>query len=380
LTDIETKKVFYDKLTFIYLEMPKYNKTIDQLETRFDKWLYVTIGFNGAHGRIDSDHGILINYSTGQNVVVGGGGPNPNDPTLPSTGTFTTRHSAYLAVIDGFVGIGTTSPGKKLTIEGGSIRPAVGNSVDAGIYFPENPGGGGGDEAYIRYFAESGENTKLQIGNDNDADDDISFYQLGAERLTIYNGNVGIGTTAPDGKLEIASGNTKVKFGGSGNDGIHHLSCNRDFVFNTVVDASLNNPAFSFRTLSDFNDMSSYTPLMTITSMGNVGIGTITIPPGYKLAVDGKIICEKIKVIADVPSADYVFDKNYKLLPLNKLENYINTCKHLPDVPSAEEMKKSGIDLAEMNILLLKKIEELTLYLIKQDKRINELENECFNK
>jgi len=247
-------------------------------------------------------------------------------------------------------------------------------SVDAGIYFPENPGGGGGDEAYIRYFAESGENTKLQIGNDNDADDDISFYQLGAERLTIYNGNVGIGTTAPDGKLEIASGNTKVKFGGSGNDGIHHLSCNRDFVFNTVVDTSLNNPAFSFRTLSDFNDMSSYTPLMTITSMGNVGIGTITIPPGYKLAVDGKIICEKIKVIADVPGADYVFDKKYKLLPLNELENYIDTCKHLPDVPSADEMNRNGIDLTEMNILLLKKIEELTLYLIKQDKRINELE------
>ena len=107
---------------------------------------------------------------------------------------------------------------------------------------------------------------------------------------------------------------------------------------------------------------------------GNVGIGTTTIPAGYKLAVDGKIICERIKVIADVPGADYVFDKNYKLLPLNELENYIDTCKHLPDVPSADEMNRNGIDLTEMNILLLKKIEELTLYLIKQDKRINELE------
>jgi hypothetical protein len=103
----------------------------------------------------------------------------------------------------GNVGIGTTNPNKKLTVVGGSICPAVGNSSDAGIYFPTDPGGGSGDEAFIRYYVESGETTKLLIGINNDSDDRLSLYQYGAERLTIYNGNVGIGTTSPGYTLTV---------------------------------------------------------------------------------------------------------------------------------------------------------------------------------
>ena len=68
---------------------------------------------------------------------------------------------------------------------------------------PTNPGGGTGDEAFIRYYVEGGENTKLLIGLNNDADDDVSFYQAGAERMTIYNGFVGIGTTVPAAPLHL---------------------------------------------------------------------------------------------------------------------------------------------------------------------------------
>jgi hypothetical protein len=104
---------------------------------------------------------------------------------------------------NGNVGIGTQTPAAKLQVTGGAIMPAVGNSNQAGIQFPSNPGGGGGDEAFIRYFVTAGETTKLQIGIGNDADDSIGLVQAGAERLTVINGRVGIGTTTPEGTLDV---------------------------------------------------------------------------------------------------------------------------------------------------------------------------------
>ena len=71
---------------------------------------------------------------------------------------------------------------------------------------------------------------------------------------------------------------------------------------------------------------------------------------------------------------DYVFNKNYKLMPLNKVADYVKENKHLPDVPSAADVKKEGIDLGSMDAKLLKKIEELTLYVIQQQKQIDELQ------
>lgn len=119
------------------------------------------------------------------------------------------------------VGIGTSTPSKKLTVENGSIRPAMGNNENAGIFFPTDIGGGSGDEAFIRYFTQGGENTKLQIGINNDSDDDISFYQGGAERMNIYNGNVGIGDTTPNAPLQFSNTvvNRKiVMYEGANND------------------------------------------------------------------------------------------------------------------------------------------------------------------
>lgn len=95
------------------------------------------------------------------------------------------------------------------------------------------------------------------------------------------------------------------------------------------------------------------------------------------LSVDGLILAKEIKVaIAATHWADFVFEKDYKLTPLKVLEQYINTNKHLPGVPSAIEVESNGVNLAENNTLLLQKIEELTLYLIEQNKRIEKLEEE----
>jgi hypothetical protein len=105
--------------------------------------------------------------------------------------------------VTGKLGIGTTTPQSSLQVTGGAIMPAVGNDPTSGIQFPSDPGGGAGDEAFIRYFVQAGETTKLLIGINNDADDTLGFHQFGSERMTIRSGNVGIGTTNPQNLLHV---------------------------------------------------------------------------------------------------------------------------------------------------------------------------------
>ena len=95
---------------------------------------------------------------------------------------------------------------------------------------------------------------------------------------------------------------------------------------------------------------------------GNVGIGTTN--PTEKLVVDGKIIAEEVKV-QNVPASDYVFEPDYNLLSLQEVETFIKENKHLPDIPSAQEFKENGVGLGEMDNMLLRKVEELTLYVIQ---------------
>ncbi len=111
-----------------------------------------------------------------------------------------------------------------------------------------------------------------------------------------------------------------------------------------------------------------------ITYNGNVGIGTGSATPDEKLTVNGKIHAEEVIVDLNVPGPDYVFEKDYNLRNLNDLQAFVETNKHLPEVPSAKTMETEGVSLSEMNMLLLKKVEELTLYLLQQEQRIKELE------
>ncbi|UOB17887.1 tail fiber protein [Abyssalbus ytuae] len=100
---------------------------------------------------------------------------------------------------------------------------------------------------------------------------------------------------------------------------------------------------------------------------GNVGIGTIT--PDSKLTVAGNIHSQEVKVTVNA-GADFVFDKDYTLPTLEKVQEFIQQNGHLPEIPSAADMEQNGIHLSEMNIKLLQKIEELTLYTIEQEKKI----------
>lgn len=108
---------------------------------------------------------------------------------------------------------------------------------------------------------------------------------------------------------------------------------------------------------------------------GRVKIGNVpTGFDGYKLYVEQGILTEKVKVAVKGSADwfDHVFDKQYPLMPLPQLEQYIQQNKHLPDIPTTAEVVKDGVDLGKMNALLLKKVEELTLYVIQLKKELDE--------
>ena len=108
---------------------------------------------------------------------------------------------------------------------------------------------------------------------------------------------------------------------------------------------------------------------------GKVGIGVSN--PDEMLTVKGKIHTQEVRVdMSGVLVPDYVFAKEYKLKTLEEVEDFINKNSHLPEIPSASEIEKNGLMLAEMNMSLLKKIEELTLYVIEQNKRLEKVEKE----
>lgn len=110
--------------------------------------------------------------------------------------------------------------------------------------------------------------------------------------------------------------------------------------------------------------------------VGAVGIGTTAVG-SFKLAVEGKIGAREVQVTLSNPFPDYVFASNYKLRSLTSLENFINKNKHLPGIPSAAEVEKNGgVELGKLNTKLLEKVEELTLYVIELNKKVERLEKE----
>lgn len=121
--------------------------------------------------------------------------------------------------------------------------------------------------------------------------------------------------------------------------------------------------------LNHNNTSQTTTNLFTVKSSGNIGIGTTT--PDAKLAVNGNIHAKEVKVdLTGWP--DYVFKESYTLPTLEEVEKHIQEKGHLINLPSAKEVEANGVELGEMNKLLLEKIEELTLYTLQQQKLLDE--------
>jgi len=196
-------------------------------------------------------------------------------------------------------------------------------------------------------------------------------HSLGA--LNYFFGNVGIGTSMPTAKLEIANSTAwtaagwgkAIKLGRA--QSIELEAGIKKFGIGATSDTLL--------TFFSSDSDTSIMPIryhMVITNTGNVGIGTLY-PNAYKLAVEGTLGARRIKVTQQANWADFVFHPDYKLPALNDVEQFIQKNGHLPEIPTAAEVKENGVDVGEMNKLLLQKVEEMTLYLIQQQKEINEL-------
>jgi hypothetical protein len=240
----------------------------------------------------------------------------------------------------------------------GNSSVAIGNGANAT----------GNSAVVLGTWSLASGNTSIAIGNLVQATA-VNSVAMGFAAYGLKQSSIAIGSYATaDGQNAVAEGtwvsstaNGAMTFG-AGYDATNVLTNN---VTNGIM----------FGTRSNLPTM-FIAPATGINTTGGVGIGTTYVPGGYKLSVNGKIIAEEVRVELRANWPDYVFEKDYDLQSLPELETYIAQHGHLPNIPAAAEVAKEGIALGEMNAKLLQKIEELTLHLIAQDKRLKALEIE----
>jgi hypothetical protein len=343
---------------------------------------------------------------------------NPPKPITPK------KENQLRAAAIGNVGVGTTVPNEKLHVIDGNILlendyPFITNnsaySSNSGMELQEG-------DTIKGYFWWDGSSDLLKMGTAKNG-----FYNI----INIdEDGGVGMGTQSDGPRLRVQGltsstgdaldvenslGESLLTVRNNGNVGIHYPTpgvrlaldgdmnfYNDNYFYGQIYDDPDSNMVINgkFGTFIIGNS----TPardliLQTNTSPfffgfpGNVGIG-VTAPTaklhvgsnvmigsgspaaGYALSVNGKIMSEEVRVQLDSAWPDYVFEDDYSLTPIPELAKQIQKEKHLPGIPSAEEMENNGLVLGDMQTRMMEKIEELTLYIIQLENRISQIEND----
>lgn len=269
------------------------------------------------------------------------------------------------------VGIGISNPAEKLVINGairgnqsGALRVSSGfGYIDIG---PKN-------SSFAHFYTDRplyyfDKEIRVNSGNIGSFSGNLYLRTAGVTRLTIESG----GTSRFNGSIYVPI-NSNIVIGATVNQDTYRLRLHHSGIHGYV----------DYMDNLHFRANKNWISALTLYGNGSVGVGFGTTyevghykNQGYKFAVNGGIICEEVKVITDVPDADYVFQNDYKLSSLSEVERFIQENKHLPNIPSAEQFKANGYKVGEMDEMLLRKIEEITLYLIEQNKRIVILEEE----
>ncbi|MDV3772054.1 hypothetical protein AB2S31_10585 [Elizabethkingia anophelis] len=242
------------------------------------------------------------------------------------------------------VGIGTTTPQAILDIHANENIPIIrgnGGYIPTGLRFI--------DDAYT----QPGQVKEWAKGLGFYRYDAVNRCQGGICDITLFlqdNGNVGIGYEAPKYKLDV---NGSARFQDIISGGLN------SWIFHSPDDGRT---TLHIAPKNDALDWDWGKQFIINGANGNV-------------SVSGKLEAKEIKVTT-TPTADFVFEDTYQLPDLTSVEKHIKEKKHLPEVASAAEMQKEGVNIGDFQIKLLQKIEELTLYSIEQNKRILQLENE----
>ncbi len=258
---------------------------------------------------------------------------------IAATGNIVTSNHLNIKE-NGNVGIGTTSPADKLDVNG--IVKMSGFKLTTGS--PE-------DGDVLTYNGTSGEGEWRTISGGGG-----SCLWDGDSSKIYYMGNVGIGMDNPTAKLHVA-GDMKIPY-------------ENKMVFG---EAYIKGYLDSYGGLKFYGGGGGGAGNLAITVNPSGKVGIATDDPQSELAVNGTITAKEVVVTLDGWS-DFVFSDKHKLMPLDKLEKHIDVNKSLPGIPTEREVLEGGVKVGDMQAKLLEKVEELTLYVIEQNKQISELE------